>query len=476
MLGIRRLAVMVLVCVLASLAPRAHAAAPRGIEGPWQGSIMGALRLQLRIERASDGSLRATLESPDQGSAGMKLDVISFADDSLHAVLAISNARYDARLNAAGDSLHGVWSQGGMTLPLWMARGELPARRRPQDPAPPYPYDTLEVSFANAHVKAVRLAGTLTLPKGKGPFPAALLISGSGLQDRDETISGHHPFRVLADHLTRGGIAVLRVDDRGRGGSTGPVHNVTSEDLATDVLAGVEFLAKRRDIDRRRLGLVGHSEGALIAPIVANLTTDVAYIVMLAGPGVRGDSLMLLQMAATRRSIGISQAFVDREVAIARRVWAAVRSVDSVECVAAMRELVEAQRSALPDAQRDLGGTLDEQVRTAMAGIWNPWMQNFAGYDPVPTMRRLRCPVLAVNGDRDVQVLASENLAGIEDALSGGGNRDFTVRSLPGLNHLFQTCGTCSIAEYGLLDETIAPAALELVTNWIRKRTGLEER
>lgn len=480
MLGILRLVVAPLACALALARPAhattAHAAAAQDPVGRWHGSLMGALRIGLRIERDIDGTLRATLDSPDQGAAGLKFDSVSFAGDSLHAVLHMVNARYDARMSTAGDSLLGVWGQGRMAVPLWLARGEVPPRPRPQDPVPPYPYDTLAVAFDNAQVKGVRLAGTLTLPKGKGPFPAALLISGSGLQDRDETIAGHHPFRVWADHLTRAGIAVLRVDDRGSGGSTGSVVDVTSQDFALDALAGVRFLAKRREIDARRIGLIGHSEGGLLAPLVADLSRNVAWIVLLAGPGVRGDSVMIMQMAATRSAMGIPPADVDREVRVARRVWSSLRSGDSLACASAMRELVAATRAALPEEQRDVGGKFEEQVSAAMAAIWSPWMQWFAGYDPAPTLRRVRCPVLAINGERDVQVLATENLAGIEEALRDGGNRDFTVQALPGLNHLFQTCQTCSPGEYGLLDETIAPSALSLVSRWIRARTGLEKR
>jgi len=452
-----------------------RAAAARDPAGSWRASLLGAIRVGLRIERSADGTLRATLDSPDQGAMGMKLDSLVCTEDSVRFELRVSRATYAARLSSGGDSLTGIWRQGGMAVPLAFTRGEPPALRRPQEPLPPFPYDTLTVAFDNPRAKGVRLAGTLTLPRGGGPFPAALLISGSGQQDRDETVFGHRPFKVLADHLTRQGVAVLRLDDRGVGGSTGPFLAATSEDYASDALSGVEFLAQRPEIAKRGIGLIGHSEGGVIAPDVATRSRDVAFIVLLSGPGVRGDSLMLLQLAATRRSLGITRAHVERELPAARRVWAAQLAGDSVACAVAMRELVETQLAALPETQRNAGGTLEQLTAGGLAQVWSPWMRHFAAHDPAPALRRVRCPVLALNGERDVQVTPKENLAGIEAALRAGGNRDVTVRELPGLNHLFQTCQGGSQAEYSLLEETFAPAALEIVSEWIRKRTRLEK-
>ncbi len=450
----------------------AHAAPARGPEGRWQGSIMGAIRLGLAIERTAEGSLRATMDSPDQGAMGMKLDSLVFSGDSLRFRLLISQGEYAGRLSAGGDSLVGVWKQGGMTVPLAFKRGEPPAPSRPQEPRAPYPYDTLAVAYDNPRAAGVRLTGTLTLPRGKGPFPAVLLLTGSGQQDRDETVAGHKPFMVLADHLTRQGIAVLRVDDRGMGGSTGPVEFATSEDFAGDALAGVEFLSKRRDI-ARRIGLVGHSEGGVIAPLVATRSKDVAFLVLLAAPGLPGDSLLLLQTVETRRSLGVTPAHVERELQAARRVWAAVRAGDSLASAGALRGLIEAQLAPLPESQREAGGSLDELWTAGMRQIWSPWMRYFATHDPAPVLHRVRVPVLALNGGLDTQVTPTENLGGIEAALRAGGNRDVTVRELPGLNHLFQTCRTGALSEYATLEETFAPAALELVSDWIRKRVGL---
>ncbi|MEK7331226.1 MAG: alpha/beta fold hydrolase, partial [Candidatus Eisenbacteria bacterium] len=317
----------------------------------------------------------------------------------------------------------------------------------------------------------IQLAGTLTLPRGAGPFPCALLITGSGPEDRDEAVFGHRPFLVLADHLTRQGIAVLRVDDRGVGGSTGRFSQATSEDFAGDVLAGIEFLKTRREIDRKRIGLIGHSEGGLIAPMVATRSKDVAFIVLMAGPGIPGDSTLMLQSAAIRRSVGASEASIAQEMGVSRRIYAQLRQGDSAGVVRTARELVGLQVAGLPEEQRSAVGDLDSAATAASRQLFGPWMRFFVTYDPRPALRRVRCPVLAINGEKDLQVLPKENLAAIETALKAGGNRDHTVKELPGLNHLFQTCTLCTIAEYMQLEETMAPAALEEMSEWILRRT-----
>jgi hypothetical protein len=340
---------------------------------------------------------------------------------------------------------------------------------------PPYPYDTVAVSIANPAAPGVTLAGTLTLPRGKGPFPAAVLITGSGGQDRDESLFGHRPFRVLADHLTKQGIAVLRLDDRGVGGSAGKQAGATSEDFASDIVAGVDWLAKRPDIARKRIGLVGHSEGGIIAPLVTSKRSDIGFVVLLAGPGLRGDSLMVLQNLAIRRPYVSSEELLQREIAVLRLVYAAVVAGDSVTVAAQVRNLVDAQVASMGGAQQS-SGDRDRIAEGATRQLWSPWFRYFLGHDPAPDLRRVRCPVLALNGDRDAQVVPKENLAGIEGALRAGGNKDVTLLTLPGLNHLFQTCKTCTVGEYGSLEETFAPSALETVSTWIRKRTGLEKR
>jgi hypothetical protein len=457
--------------VLPPPAPQAQGPAPRGPEGIWQASIMG-IRVVVHIGRGAVGGLTGTLDSPDQGLTGLAIDTLSFAGDSLRLELRRLGAGFAGAMAASGDSIAGLWSQGGFSLPMVFQRlDRAPSRRRPQDPAPPYPYDTLDVVYDNAKA-GVKLAGTLTTPRGKGPFPCALLITGSGPEDRNEEVFNHRPFWVLADHLTRQGIAVLRVDDRGVGGSTGDAATATSEDFAGDVRAGIEFLKGRSEIDRGRIGLIGHSEGGLIAPMVAARSRDVAFIVLLAGPGIRGDSILVAQTVALRQILGVGEAAIAREAEAAWRVHAMVQRGDSLGLIRAARELVAIQTEGLGEEQRRALGDLDALAARAVRQLLSPWMRFFVGHDPRPALLAVRCPVLALNGSKDLQVPAKENLAAIRQTLAAGGNRDVTVKELAGLNHLFQTATTGSLAEYGMIAETMAPPALEEISAWIVARFG----
>jgi pimeloyl-ACP methyl ester carboxylesterase len=469
-----RLALLFLISVSGAGSPATLGAtpAPPAPEGLWQGTLQSVLRIVVHVDRGPGGALKASLDSPDQGAMGLAIDTVDFAADSIRFEMRRLQADYLGRMNAAGDSIVGRWRQGTTYLPLLLVRGgQAPAlARRPQEPARPLPYDTVAVVFDNTKA-GIKLAGTLTLPRGTGPFPCALLITGSGPEDRDEAVFGHRPFLVLADHLTRNGIAVLRVDDRGVGGSTGRFSQATSEDFADDVIAGVEFLKTRAEVDARRIGLVGHSEGGLIAPIVASRSKDVAFIVLMAGPGIPGDSTLMLQSAAIRRSIGVGEGSIGREMILNRRLYSLIKAGDSLGVVRAARELVRLQIAGLPEDQRRAVGDPDSLAAAAIRPLSMPWMKYFIRYDPRPTLRRVRCPVLAINGGKDLQVLPKENLAAIETALRAGGLRDVTVKELPGLNHLFQTCATCTMGEYSQLEETMAPVALAEMSSWILART-----
>jgi hypothetical protein len=308
------------------------------------------------------------------------------------------------------------------------------------------------VAFDSA--PGVRLAGTLTLPPGPGPFPAAVLITGSGAQDRDEALMGHRPFMVLADALTRRGIAVLRTDDRGFAKSTGDFAKATSEDFAADTAAAVAFLRSRREIDARRIGLIGHSEGGMIGPMVAVADPRIAFVVMLAGPGVPTRELLVAQRAAVARSAGIAADAITRNEQIMGQVEAALaqdKTLNQAEADAAS-VLVEAGMPAT---------NADATVRQ----LTSPWYKWFIAYDPRPTLAKVRVPVLALNGDKDVQVVSKQNLPAIREALKA--NPDAKVVELAGLNHLFQTAGTGGPAEYARIEETIAPAALNLIADWV---------
>lgn len=343
----------------------------------------------------------------------------------------------------------------------------LGSHHRPQTPVPPFPYASEDVTFRN-EAEDFALAGTLTLPPADGPHPAVVLISGSGPQDRDETILDHKPFLVIADTLTRRGIAVLRVDDRGVGRSGGSRTGATSDVYANDALAAVTFLAGRADIDAQRIGLVGHSEGGIIAPIAAARSTAIAFIVMLAGPGIPGFELAVLQTRAMQTAAGASRAIVEFNVKLQQRVIAILMSNTDETII--RREVDVVLKDALAgvglDDEKTLSRTraaMEDEIKKAL----DPWQRFFMQYDPRLALTTLRIPILAMNGDKDVQVPAAENLAAIERAFRDAGNANGRTLVMPGLNHLFQTADTGSITEYAEIEETLAPAALTAMGDWL---------
>ncbi len=355
-----------------------------------------------------------------------------------------------------------------MSLPLIVRRSaKLPALVRPQTPVPPYPYREEEVSYESL-APGIRLTGTLTIPPGNGPFPAIILISGSGAQDRDETIFGHKPFLVLADDLTRRGFAVLRVDDRGVGGSTGNTMESTPDETVRDVMAGVKYLQGRSEINAARIGLIGHSEGGLVAPLAASRSKEIAFIGLLAAPGVPGDQILLRQTDDVLRSAGSSEAEIERARTTNARIYATMKAEKDSALLAqkARAILTEALATDSPEAREQAGGqaAIDRQV----AVITSPWFRFFVGYDPRPALRSVTCPVLVLHGEKDIQVAAGENQKEILKALTEGGNSKVQTSILPGLNHLFQTAQTGAIGEYGTIEETFAPAALEAIGSWTR--------
>jgi hypothetical protein len=329
------------------------------------------------------------------------------------------------------------------------------------------------VTYENkpAHAK---FAGTLTIPRGSGPFPAVLLLTGSGQQDRDEKLLGHRPFFVLADYLTRHGIAVLRVDDRGVGGSTGDVEHATTEDFAGDALAGIAFLKTRPEIDAHKIGLIGHSEGGEIAPMAANRSSDVAFIVLLAGPGLPGDQIVLSQMEFMLKESGASDALVARTRAFQQKLYAIVKEEhDAAALKTKLKGLYSEYTASLSPAEKNQAGAPgSEDAETSARVLGSAWFRYFLSYDPRPALTRVQCPVLALVGEKDMQVPPKVNIPELEKALRAGGNKDFLVRELPHLNHLFQTCQTGSVVEYGKIEETFAPSALELIAQWIQGHTS----
>jgi pimeloyl-ACP methyl ester carboxylesterase len=437
-------------------------------EGVWQGALEGhgmRLRLQLHVTHDDKRQLVAALDSPDQGFNGLPATKVSQKDAAFHFEIPVVGGVYDGTLNAAKTIITGGWTQSDVEQKLEFRRSDkLLELVRPQNPVKPYPYKEEEVTLANAKAN-VTLAGTLTLPPGPGPFPAAILLSGSGPHDRDESLAGHRPFLVLADHLTRKGIAVLRFDKRGNGKSTGDYAKATTEDFAGDADAALAFLKTRKEIDARKIGLIGHNEGGMIAPIVVAHSSDVAWIVLLAGPALKGEDILLLQSELILKAAGVGEGEVSRTLAFNKQTYALVRQEkDPAALEAKLNDLVQSTSTgaALPPAA----------VQSQLRLLVSPWFRYYLDYDPVPALQKTMCPVLALNGEKDLQVPPKENLAKIQKALQDGGNKDFQTTELPGLNHLFQHGPTGSPTEYGGIEETIAPEALTAVSDWVLKHAA----
>ncbi len=435
----------------------------QGLDGRWEGSVRrnaAELHFVLRVSTGPGGTI-ASFDSPDQMVQGLPVTGLARDGDTVRFSVAAGNTTFTGTL--AGDRLPGHWTDGGETVFVRRAAGaEAAPVRRPQAPRPPFPYRAEEVSIANARAPGVTLAGTLTLPQGRGPFPAAILITGSGPQDRDEALFGHQPFAVLADYLSRHGIAVLRYDDRGIGHSTGRFPGSTSADFATDANAAFAFLAARPEIDRRAIGFIGHSEGGMVGPIAAMDNPAVAYLVLLAGPGVATRDLLEAQRRAIAESQGESAAQIERMAPLQTELVriAGSDASDSAARAAFAATLTDAwlAEAGLPVAARDSMTTL----------MMDPWFRWFLRYDPAPALRHFQGPLLALNGSLDRQVLATQNLPGIRAATSG--HRDVTITLLPGLNHLFQTARTGGVGEYATIEETMAPVVLSTVADWINAR------
>jgi len=435
-----------------------------GLDGDWSGALqLGVvkLRMALHVKTGADGTT-ATFDSVDQGALGLPVSSIARDGAKVRLELKAPSAVFEGALAADGATIVGAWTQRGAALPLTLVRqapGAPQAKlERPQTPVPPFPYLAEPVTFPGAEAS---LAGTLTVPRGAGPFPSVVLIAGSGPNDRDETIFGHKPFWVLADYLTRRGIAVLRYDKRGIGASGGDLAHATTLDFAADAAAAVAWLLTRRDIDPRRIGLIGHSEGGVIAPIVADKHRSVAFIVLLAAPGMDGQTILGLQAVLVARAAGVPGGKIAQNQVLNRTIYAAVESArDQAEARARVGPLLAkaAADGELPAA------TVDAQT----AAVSSDWFRVFLSYDPLPALRQVRCPVLVLAGAKDLQVPPKENLPLLRQALAGNG--DATVEELPGLNHLFQTATTGGVGEYAAIEETLSPAMLERVADWIAAR------
>lgn len=442
------------------------------IAGLWMGSLEVSgreLRIVFNISSKPDRSLTASMA--DQWVKGIPVDKVTLEQDKISLQVGSIKGLYEGTIKD-NLTIDGQWTQGGESFQMALHRvDKVPELRRPQEPEKPYPYNEEEVVYDNRNA-GIKLAGTLTLPRSEGKFPAVILITGSGQHDRDEALAGHRPFLVLADNLTRRGIAVLRVDDRGIGGSTGNFSLATSEDFADDVLAGVEYLKSRKDIDPKKIGLIGHSEGGLIAPMAATRSQDVAFVVMMAGPGLTGEEMLYLQADRILKANGVNNETIVKNRVLMERTFSIVKSEkDDFVAEEKLRKIWDEELAKMNDTEKKLMG-YSSQDDLNLKQYLSPWYRFFLTYDPVPTLTKVKVPVLAIIGEKDLHVPPKENLKGIEDALKAGGNEHYTVKELPGMNHLFQTAQTGSRAEYGTIEETISPVALDIIGEWIVQQTG----
>ena len=446
----------------------------RNVEGNWLATLEIAgvkLRIVLKVQKSANG-YTAKFDSLDQGATDLPVDSVVLDGNKLSFSAGQFGINYEGTLNEAGDEVSGTFKQGAGSMPLIFKRvAEIPKFNRPQEPKKPYPYDEQEVSYRNEKDN-IKIAGTLTLPRGSGKYPAVLLITGSGSQDRNETVAGHRPFLVLSDHLTRNSIAVLRVDDRGVGGTDIGSLSATSENYAEDVLAGVNFLRQRKEIDPKMIGLIGHSEGGMIAPIVATRTNDVSFIVLLAGLGQRGEDVIYTQIELIHRAQGTHVDTTRHTIALARKIHAIVKAeTDDKRIEQRINEDIAAYDRTLGDLQKQLFQPAAAGLKTFIPMYKTQWYRYFIMFDPQPVLKNVRVPVLALNGEHDLQVAWKENLDLIGAGLKAGGNQDVTIKSFPKLNHLFQNSQTGLLSEYAQIEETIAPEVLKTVSDWILSKT-----
>ncbi|MFQ5537358.1 MAG: alpha/beta hydrolase family protein [Gemmatimonadota bacterium] len=444
---------------------------PEAVAGTWSGALqLPASRLTIVFHISAKGdSLTGTWDSPDQGAMGLPASGVSFDGTTLAFEMASVGAAFRGTLSPHGDTLSGTFTQGGAVLPLTLTRSdEGPRPSRPQEPEPPFPYAVEEVHIPNSDAPGVVLAGTLTLPDGAGPFPGVVLVSGSGPQNRNEELLGHKTFLVLADHLTREGVAVLRYDDRGVASSTGDFAAATTRDLASDARAAFEFLRSRPETTGCGVGILGHSEGGLIAPMVAAEDPEVAFLVLLAAPGLPGLEILKLQSTLIGEAEGAADETLRLNAGIQDRLARVLdREPDPGRAAPELRAVLESAWDSLPPAARERMGDRERWVETQVRQVNSPWFRYFVGYDPRPVLERVGVPVLALYGERDLQVPPEPNLREVASALRRGGNTRVTAVTLPGLNHLFQSAATGSPAEYARISETISPTALTAISDWI---------
>jgi len=441
----------------------------------WEGKLnVGVeLRIVFHISEVKKGVYTSTADSPDQSAFGLKCDTTKINGNAIIIEMTELQASFNGEL-VNDSTIDGVFTQG-MEFPLVLRKTDKPGeRKRPQTPQPPFPYRSEDVIYHNRD-KTLQYGATITIPEGKGVFPAAVLITGSGPQDRDETLMGHKLFTVLADHLTRNGFIVLRVDDRGVGKSTGAFTEATTADFANDVKTSLDYLFSRPEVDKKKTGLIGHSEGGMIAPMVAVERKEIDFIVLLAAPGVPIVDLMAEQNHAIAKSNDVSAETLKEIRPLFKRVVMSIQSEkDSLAAfanTAMMLEnwMVNKSPTILEELKLVTSKQRMEYVRAMVAQLQSPWFRYFMAFNPGEYLEQLTCKVLALNGERDIQVISQQNINGITRALKGSGAKAYDVVELSGMNHLFQSCKKCTLDEYSELEETFSPVALKVITDWLNK-------
>lgn len=439
------------------------------IIGIWSGKLdVGGKALTIVFNIAKEGeTVIATMDSPDQGVTGIDVESVSCSGGNAVIMIKKIGGSFEGKLE--GGSMTGTWKQGGAEFPLTLEKKtEAPKMNRPQEPKEPYPYKSEDVKFKNEKA-GIYLAGTLTMPEGDGPFPAVIMVSGSGKQDRNETVFGHKPFLIIADWLTRNGVAVLRYDDRGAGESEGVFKDGTTMDFADDAEAAFNYLYSLPTTDKKFAGIIGHSEGGMIAPIVASRDKDVKFIILLAGPGITLEEVILQQSKDMQTVSGADSALIANAYIINKKIYDAAKSDLSDSALA------EQVKKIMTDYRETLDDTLkseidDETIEGSAKMVTGKWFRAGMKLDHTPYVAKVKCPVLAINGEKDLQVSAAVNLPALEKLLKDGGNKDYTISLLPGINHALQKCETGLPSEYASIETTVDSTVLYTISDWMKAK------
>jgi hypothetical protein len=440
----------------------------------WQGSLSAGRELRIVFHIKEDkGKLSATMDSPDQGVKDIACSDVIVKGDSVIILLDKFKSKYAGKMMSP-NSIDGRWTQNGASFMLNMKKvDKLDELKRPQTPLPPFTYKSEDIIYKNED-KSIQYGATITIPNGEGPFPAIIMSTGSGQQNRDEEIFGHKPFAVIADYLTKKGYIVLRVDDQGIGKTTGNVAFSTTNDFVKDILVGINYLKGRKEVDKSKIGIMGHSEGGLIAPMAAAGNKDINFIVMLAGPGIDNVSLMEEQNAAVLRSYGMKKEYIDAYLPLYSEIAMTIANAKTEKEAFDMisTSVNNWKNKTDPKIVSSTTGITDEASKrkfiNEFASLYEaPWWRVFMGLNVQDYLKKLDCKVLALNGEKDIQVVSQSNLAGIRETLSKSRSPKYDVQEMPGLNHLFQKCKTCTAEEYGAIDETFSPDALKVIGDWL---------